>query len=252
MLSHSLEHKSSKAHLTSVFSLTQEYAERSESGDQNKVNNVALSVLLIGENHPHRASAQAFIKDGFTKAYGADISVSMPNIIAIQKAHLKAALGVRSAESRLFVEQYLPKDIDAMLADIKIDAKRTEIAEIGHLYANASQFMLSLLIATALILHQQGSKYMVFTATSQLSALFEKFELAPQFLANADPKKLLLSHQHWGTYYDTSPRVMVLCLDDVKQLIQSRALFNNMALALAPQIDEITHDVTLKANRVAA
>jgi hypothetical protein len=196
-----------------------------------------LRVELIRQQDPLRHTAERFIKAGFAKAYSADIDVSMPTIIALQKAQFKAALGVRSAQQALFVEQYLSLPIEHALARLGITAKRNEIAEIGHLYSNTSSFTLSLLIVTALVLRKQQYKSMVFTATSQLASLFHKFGLKPTFLAEADPTKLSASPQNWGTYYATAPKVMVLQLDEVEALIQSDRLFKRMADSLQAQIE---------------
>jgi hypothetical protein len=196
-----------------------------------------MRVELISQQHPLRYTAESFIKAGFAKAYAADIDVSMPTIIALQKAQFKAALGVRSAQQALFVEQYLSRPIEKELALASIMAKRNEIVEIGHLYSNTSSFTLSLLIVTALVLRKQGYQSMVFTATSQLANLFQKFGLKPTFLAEADPAKLSASKQNWGTYYATSPKVMVLQLDEVESLIQSDRLFKRMADSLQAQIE---------------
>ncbi|WP_371195083.1 thermostable hemolysin [Glaciecola sp. SC05] len=207
----------------------------------------SMRVQVLRENHPDRKTANTFIQAGFKKSYGADVTVSMPIVIGLEKAGFKAALGMRSASDRLFIEQYLAIPIEQALGAQGYLSKRQHIAEIGHLYSNSSNFTLSLLIVTALLLHKQGFTAMVFTATAQLSNLFAKFGLTPRFIADADPSKLVISDQYWGTYYETQPKVMSLQLQDVKDLIAANRLFRVMSEQLMPQIDALVSNAKVAA-----
>lgn len=206
-----------------------------------------MRVQLMDETHSDRAAADAFIHDGFKKAYSADIHVSMPWVIALEKSGFKAALGMRSARHTLFIEQYLSLPIEKALVSFGQEQCRAKIAEIGHLYSNSSNFTLSLLVVTSLLLHKQRYTSMVFTATEQLADLLTKFGLHPSFIAHADPAKLLLSGLYWGSYYDTRPKVMVLKLTDVVSLIASNKLFKAMAEQLAPQIESLVSNAKAAA-----
>lgn len=206
-----------------------------------------MRVQLMHETHPDRTAADAFIRDGFKKAYSADIHVSMPVVIALEKSGFKAALGMRSAKHTLFIEQYLSLPIEKALVALGQEPCRAKIAEIGHLYSNSSNFTLSLLIVTSLLLYKQCYTTMVFTATEQLADLLTKFGLHPSFIAQADPAKLLLSGQYWGSYYDTQPKVMVLKLSDVVSLIASNKLFKVMAEQLALQIESLVSNAKAAA-----
>jgi len=208
-----------------------------------------FNMLACDQHHELRPVVDDFIAKGFKSHYQASISVSMPYLIALQQGQLKAALGVRSARDTLFTQQYLDSPIVDILAKLEkgvfqhsIEAH--QVAEIGHLYSNAKMFTLPLMLVTAVTLHMQGFRYMVFTGTEHLIQLIEKTGVDVHLLANANQARLIDSTQDWGTYYDTQPKVAAISLSQVLQVIDSDLKLNDMFQALATQIAKVAHQLS--------
>jgi len=181
-----------------------------------------------------RKEVEAFIKYGFQKAYAAKIEVSMPFLLAVNNGKLKAALGMRSARSKLFIEQYLPCPIELHSEFINKNISRRQIAEIGHLYSNARKFTIPLFLVTAVSLFYLDFKYMVFSGTERVLEIVAQAGIEMTYLSAANPAMLDSSDDDWGSYYETNPQVVLVSLSSVMTAIDSQPIYE----ALFKQLDK--------------
>jgi hypothetical protein len=206
-----------------------------------------LNLNVHGIQSASRKSVETFIKDGYSKAFDANITISMPYLISLKKGNLKAALGLRSASSSLFIEQYLSQAIEQTLAPILGQVKRSQIVEIGNLFSNARVFTLPLLLTTAVSLHVVGFKYMVFTGTDNLIKLLNNTGVPVLPLADASldalPGNKPQLKQQWGSYYDTNPKVALISLADVVRVINDKPKYAKLFTELTAQIAAVTSEL---------
>ena len=199
-----------------------------------------LDVDAFSRQCEGRNRIEEFIKKGFTNAYSADIHVSMPVVLAVKKGTYKAALGVRSTRSALFIEQYLDSSIEQLLSTPDNPVSRDEIIEIGHLFSNAQKFTIPLLLVTAASLYRSGFKYMVFTGTEQVNKLISRTGINVSHLANADSNKLDKSNDQWGTYYDSNPQVVSVSLANVMAIVSAKDGYLKLFHSLEKKIACVT------------
>ncbi len=185
----------------------------------------AVKLSLLSAMDPHRQSVEQFIADGFAQAYGANVSHFMPDLLAVSaRGEWQAVLGIRGGQnSQLFVEQYLDADICTVLSKVGVNCQRSDVVEIGNLYAANRQFTLLLFVVLAYALHQLGYRQLVCCATTQVQNLLSRHDLALTQLAAGDPARLGDAAASWGTYYQTHPQVCRLDLAQAMQLITSDA-----------------------------
>lgn len=198
-----------------------------------------LQISASNQHSLHRAAVVDFIKQGYSDFYGAQISVNTPYLISLAKGNLKAALGVRSATSSLFIEQYLNTSIETKLLEAGKVFERAQIAEIAHLYSNAKVFTLPLLLVTATSLKLKGFEVMAFTGTAHIIRLIEKTGIKVHKIAQADPSLLSTSSDKWGTYYDSEPMVAYIKLCDVLHIIETTPKLAYMFAELMPQVANV-------------
>ena len=178
-----------------------------------------LSLVSACEVSPIRKSLETFISNGFATAFNADIHHFLPLLVGVKTTGIRAALGLRSATSPLFLEQYLDAPIERVLASHDVQISRQSLVEIGNLFSASSRYTLPLLLGVSAALYVNNIEYVVFSATQSLRALFLNNKLPLVHLADADPAKLSANADSWGSYYDTAPQVMALKLSHVVTLM---------------------------------
>ncbi len=171
-------------------------------------------VTIHNQTSPEYQDIKSFIENIFYRSYRAKISVNFPKIMALTTKNNKliSAVGVRSAaDNRLFIEQYLDKEIEEILSDLtKSKVVRSDIVEIGSLASGQRNAARCLYVALAAYLKNEKYKYAVMTSTEYLQKYFAKAGLKPQIIANADKARLINKEVDWGTYYETNPKVMMM------------------------------------------
>jgi hypothetical protein len=203
---------------------TNNVSRSAESGNSK----YAFSLDVFQKSDEGRLAAEQFIKDGFTSAYGADIDITMPYVLAINNGKFKAALGIRAATESLFIEQYLTQPIEYYVKQKHAIVAREYIAEIGHLYSNSNKFTIPLFLTTAVSLFCNGYEHMVFAGTDHVVKLISKTGIDCHYIAQADKKKLRGSAKKWGSYYETNPQVVFVSLASVMSVINKSARFKQM------------------------
>jgi len=196
--------------------------------------NFEIQVAPLGSKQ--RNEIENFIKQGFSQAYKAKVSITMPHLLALSNGKYKAALGLRSGHNYLFVEQYLSAPIEQQAIFVSKKTKRQDIVEIGHLFSNAQRFTIPLFMVTAVSLFYLNYKYMVFSGTEKVINLIGKSGVPYTFICNANSNKIQLSTDDWGSYYNTNPKVIAVSLLDVMSLITKHPLYQALFQSLDEQI----------------
>jgi len=193
-------------------------------------------VSLIQRTDARRQQVEQFIAAGFAEAYQADIQQFMPQLLTVTaRDALQAVLGVRGGQSeKLFVEQYLDADISFVLRDIGVVTSRSQIVEIGNLYAANRHYTLLLFVVTAFALYQAGFRHLVCCATPQVQSLLSRHGLILKTLAEGDPARLTGDSIAWGTYYQSHPMVCHLDLAQAIALITADAKLSQLTQQFWP------------------
>lgn len=198
----------------------------------------AALLMLADVEHPSRQALEQFIANGFARYYQASVTQFMPYLAGVQRSGvLQAALGIRFARQHpLFTEQYLPLAAEQMLKLNGIACPRSEIAEIGHLYADSAQALMPLFVLTVQALYQLNIRQLVFAATSDLSRMLRRHGLALTVLAKAEPTMLGDKAQDWGSYYHTQPQVCALSVQQVAESINADKRLQQLIFRHWPQL----------------
>ncbi len=158
-----------------------------------------------------RQAVEQFIRDRFQEAFDSRVDAFMPRLLSLRDADdsIRAALGLRRADGPLFLEQYLDSPIEIEIAAHTGSAcVREAVVEVGQLsgtYPGAVRRMIELVTRR---LHEEGVRWVAFTATSSLRNAFHRMGLSPIEIATANRERLPESERAaWGRYYDDAPRV---------------------------------------------
>lgn len=200
---------------------------------------------LVKASDPQRTAIEQFIATGFAKAYQADVHKFMPNLLGVSRAgEWQAVLGLRcaaagAAHTDLFIEQYLPAPVEQLLATYGMQAERSQLIEIGHLYASNRQSLLQLFVLMAYALDQLNYRYLLCAATTQVRSILSRHGIELTELGEAKAEALGKDAANWGSYYDTNPKVCVMDLAAVTRLIHSDERLTALAHQHWPQLHQL-------------
>ncbi len=170
----------------------------------------ADTLVTVPADHPWRAAAEAFVLRRFRAAFGARVSHFCPTLLAsCAEDRLAAVAGFKpAATGPLFLEHYLDQPVETVLsATFGVAVERRGVVEIGNFAATTPGAARSIIRLVTAHLYRQGYAWAVFTATRELANAFHRVRLAPQCLADADPRRLPGGGADWGSYYDHRPVV---------------------------------------------
>ncbi len=174
-----------------------------------------ITATAVNKNHPDRAEVEAFIHDVFKRAYNAEITLFLPNLVALRDRDgiLMAAFGwKKAADGPLFLEQYLDEPIESLISRrLNKHITRDQITKIGNL-AVANPRNAGVLIAHV-IQHSLdiGIEWCVATAHHSLQNGLIKGGRDVYPLFPADKSRLPLEEQaKWGSYYHHQPQVIAI------------------------------------------
>ncbi|PCI66017.1 MAG: hypothetical protein COB38_10500 [Gammaproteobacteria bacterium] len=213
------------------------FPTRNES-ESNQLN-VQLSLPL----NLDRNNVENFIWNGFDRYYGANIKNFLPNLISIrQKGEIQSTLGLKIAsEGPIFIEQYLKKSIELFFQ--KENVTRKQIGEVGNLFGTNKTFTRQLFIIAALVASKAGISKLVFCATPQIKMILRNLCMSVFYIAEADPNKLGQESNHWGSYYDTSPELIAIDIDQAIYLIERSERYSEIAYTFSSQIEDIANNL---------
>ena len=170
---------------------------------------ILIHHLRHGSNRRHET--EQLIRSVFAQRYAARVNVFAPDLMMVEEnGQPIAATGWRSAHTgTLFLERYLDDPIETLLTALTGQRhERQRIVEISHLASEKPGGSLPVIMNLARHLNQYGYEWVVFTATQQLIGIFTKLGLPLLALAKADPARLGIEANNWGSYYDTNPVVV--------------------------------------------
>lgn len=212
----------------------------------SSVNSVAIEsgescLQLVLPDQPQRSSLQQFIQQGFATHYQANVEHFMPNLLGVNRnGQWQAVLGLRSAaKTPLFIEQYLSVAVEQILATHGLYAERPQLIEIGHLYASNRQSLLQLFVLMAYALNQLNYRYLLCAATTQVRSILSRHGIELTELGEAKADALGKQAASWGSYYDTDPKVCVMDLAAVTQLIHREEKLTALAHQHWPQLHQL-------------
>jgi hypothetical protein len=170
---------------------------------------------LIDAGHPQRKKVETFIAQRFLEVHGAQITVFMPQLLALfdDQGDVRAAVGMRDASlERLFLEYYLDTSVEQTIAE-KADtggfiAARERIVEIGNLASIDRRASRNLFKLLAHRLSADDYQWAVFTGCSSLQRMFATLGIETVCLGRALQSRLPGDQQTWGGYYEDNPHVV--------------------------------------------
>jgi len=168
---------------------------------------------LIEHNGPDRVLAEQFISRRFAESFGSRVDSFMPRLFSLRNEHgdICGAFGLRSANRRLFLEQYLDQPIEKAIGSrLGSAVERQCIVEVGHFsgtFPGAVRAMICLLTEQ---LYREGFTWVTFTGTASLRNAFSRMGLAPLDIQAAEAERLPADERAaWGSYYEHAPHVLV-------------------------------------------
>ena len=171
-----------------------------------------LRIVTNRAGDPGRAEAEAFVRERYRQKHGATIHTFMPTLLLLLDA-TDALLGVTgcrvACEDTLYLERYLPRPIETVLAaQTGTRAGRSKIVEVGNFACrnpHAATKFVSLLPRHLL---QLGCVWATFTATSSVRRILRHLGARCADLGVADGACARGGADDWGGYYATDPRVL--------------------------------------------
>ena len=160
---------------------------------------------------PARARVEAFVREVYAAHYGAQVRQFMPVLVSLEDdaGLVVAAAGYRSAVQPLFLERYLDRPVEQVLADAAgATVPRAAIAEVGHFASVQPGQGRRLMAYVGQHLAAAGFQWVVSTATRELRVIFERVRIRPVTLGAADPAVLGAAADDWGSYYAHAPLVL--------------------------------------------
>lgn len=193
-----------------------------------EANSTAISPLLLGQQHPQRASLEQFIQQGFAHSYQAQVQQFMPHLLALSDGqHWQATLGIRHAACQpLFVEHYIDSAMEQHLEQHGIHCPRSELLEIGHLYSVNRRATLMLFVLLASLTEHLQASHLVCCATPAVQLLLRSGGLEIVDLGIADSTRLGADASLWGSYYQSAPHLIYLNLQHAYHIIDQNPRLN--------------------------
>ncbi len=186
---------------------------------------------------PQRPVFEAFIRQRFRTAHGADIRHFMPELFGMSDAEgeLFAVAGVRRASAEpLFLERYLDESIDPLIsAKAGRPVERSGIVEVGNLAASDTGSARLSIIAITYLLAMGGQEWVAFTGNAGLVNSFHRLGLKPVTLCAADPARLGNDQHEWGSYYESKPCVHVGNIQAGFNHLHTAGLLGRLGLTLS-------------------
>ena len=225
--------------LTDVDSLRSSTGRQRDTTRFMRLLDLSSEFQLLTLDSDKRREAENYIQARFRAAYGADIHEFHNELLTMHCAGgLSAIAGIsKAAHRQLFLEQYTELPVEKELARIKrYEVDRHSIVEIGNLVATNNGSSLALFVVLASVLSRAGYKYMVFTATEQLRSQLLRLGFKTDTICQANPQRLHLSSDQWGSYYDSKPVVVTGSIEEAMHLIAGKRLSSCLQRILASQI----------------
>ncbi len=162
---------------------------------------------------PHYLDVCDYIEKKYNECYNAQISCDYQHLLVVTNGQGEpvAAVGYRTPDTALFLEQYLNKPAEDVLSAVyKKTIHRSSIVEIGNLVGNDSRAVFFLMQELWSHLHEAQYRHAMLTCTKKLRRRFKHLPMHQVGIAN---KQRIANPASWGLYYEESPEVMTVRLE---------------------------------------
>ncbi len=203
-------------------------------------NPTRFNVLLPGE--AGREELEDYIADKYRLVHRANVNAFLPILLRASRDDATlGAVGIRPGQFRpMFLEQYLESPIEQQIAGFtQKPVDRLRLVEIGNLSVTRRGFTTPLFVSLVTLLAEAGFEWVVFTATAQVEGLVSCIGFDLEFLAMADPGRLVDGRDNWGDYYASGPRVLAGNLDKARQAIAGNRRVAAIAEAHREELREL-------------
>ncbi len=189
---------------------------------------------------PKYEIACKFIAEVFNDTYHATIDPRPDAIVFCERSNIDnggvpracAGLTFGFAHERLFSEQYFDDSIQEVLERTgKYTVERNEIVEIGSLASRQVAAAAGLICVLPIIAWFLGMRAILCTTTAGLRKLLAYHHIPFVPLTEAHPERLP-EGERWGNYYENSPLVGIIPLQECTHLFKNhcgRFVFANLA-----------------------
>ena len=189
------------------------YLSAGPNPDVERAASAALRFGLHPVGDPAREEVEALIRGVYAERYGARVERFAPMLVSLREgegaaARTVAAAGYRLAVEPLFLERYLDRPVEELLAHGGVLPQRMGIVEVGHLAAVRAGEGRRLILKLAQHLATLDVEWVVSTLTGELRQLFTRMGVTPLALGAADPARLGDAAAQWGSYYEHHPVVL--------------------------------------------
>lgn len=178
----------------------------------------ARSRFSFVENDPAvRRRVEQRIREAYGQHFGACITGFMTRFACYE--HESGATGVigvrRAAEERLFLERYLVRSIEDTIGEVcGRPVARDAIAEVGQFVVDDPRIAADFFHDLVPLLVGQGFDWVCFTGTHKVRAILRRIGFHGLAVARGDASVAADGGDHWGSYYENEPLVIVGKLAD--------------------------------------
>ena len=180
-----------------------------------------VTCVPVGRNEPLRSELEAFVNAAFLRKHGAHVRSFMPTLLSWRDgAGPLGVVGVRAAQDEsLYLENYLDSPIEQALAErAGRQVPRARIVEIGHLACRNCLGAARIAAALPRYLLELEYEWIVFTGTRTVRGILGRLGAPLHELALASAECVSATHDSWGRYYDSDPRVYAGFLPDTRRI----------------------------------
>jgi hypothetical protein len=177
-----------------------------------------LQLVPARAEDPQRAELESYVSAAFQRRHAATVQTFMPTLLAFRGTggDLRGVVGLRGAgHDRLYLEHYLDAPIEVALGHASgRPIERSSIVEVGNLAGGNCRTAMRMVAQLPAFLLAHDYRWIVFTATSAVRGILQAFGAPLVELAAADSARVAGGADHWGSYYETDPRVFAGFLPD--------------------------------------
>jgi hypothetical protein len=186
------------------------------------------------QEEPSALALKKVIQLAYRHYYHARVTEFMPTLaqVFVEKGsqsgdRLIATCGLRSADERLLLEQYLPETIEKCISEKeKIAVERKQILEVGQLVMQDTKETKTLFRVMTEYCKEHHFDYMVFTVVRVLKTHLDRYCVPTRELARADVSQVKQPEQ-WGHYYRHEPVVLYVDVASAYDVLHENELIRN-------------------------
>tara|TARA_B110000503_G_C7156421_1_gene417553 strand:+ start:1741 stop:2505 length:765 start_codon:yes stop_codon:yes gene_type:complete len=177
-----------------------------------------IDVYQAGKASSLQTCTANYIRDQYHAAHGATLKTLMYSRFAIldKQQQPTAVIGVkRFINQPTLVEKYLDAPIEQIVSKvIARQIRRDAIAEVGNLAAESLIQSCRLIVFLINYLSEEGISHGVCTGTTAVRLALKRARVPFITIGDADPERLGEEQWSWGTYYNNTPKVLLIDIQE--------------------------------------